>query len=121
VPVSAPFDLTGKVALVTGASRGLGQYMGRALARAGADLVITSRSLAHLEPFRAEVASLGRTALPVELDVRDYDSIQRAVASAVKHYEKIDILINNAGLNVRKPALEITWEEWNLVLDTNLR
>jgi len=60
-------------------------------------------------------------ALPVELDVRDYDSIQRAVASAVKHYEKIDILINNAGLNVRKPALEITWEEWNLVLDTNLR
>ncbi len=65
MPVSAPFDLTGKVALVTGASRGLGQYMGRALARAGADLVITSRSLAHLEPFRAEVASLGRTALPV--------------------------------------------------------
>ena len=121
MPVSAPFDLTGKVALVTGASRGLGQYMGRALARAGADLVISSRSLAHLEPFRAEVASLGRTALPVELDVRDYDSIQRAVASAVKHYEKIDILINNAGLNVRKPALEITWDEWNLVLDTNLR
>jgi gluconate 5-dehydrogenase len=95
--------------------------MGRALARAGADLVITSRSLAHLEPFRAEVASLGRTALPVELDVRVYDSIQRAVASAVKHYEKIDILVNNAGLNVRKPALEITWDEWNLVLDTNLR
>ena len=121
MPVSAPFDLTGKVALVTGASRGLGQYMGRALARAGADLVITSRSLAHLEPFRTEIASLGRTALPVELDVRDYDSIQRAVASAVKHYEKIDILVNNAGLNVRKPALEITWDEWNLVLDTNLR
>src|SRR5436305_8143289 len=109
------------VALITGASRGLGQYMGRALARAGADLVITSRKLRDLDAFKAEVEGLGRKAFPVELDVRDYDSIQNAVSAAVKHYGKIDILVNNAGLNVRKPALDITWDDWNLVLETNLR
>ncbi len=115
------FDLTGKVALVTGASRGLGQYMSRALARAGADLIITSRHLDALKPFEQEVASLGRRAFPVELDVRDYESIQRMTKAALDHYGKIDILINNAGLNVRKPAVEITWDDWNLVLETNLR
>jgi gluconate 5-dehydrogenase len=115
------FDLTGRVAMVTGTSRGLGQYMGRALAKAGADLVITSRKLSDLADFQAEVESLGRRAFPVELDVRDYDSIQAAVKAAVSHYGKIDILVNNAGLNVRKPAVDLTWDEWNLVLDTNLR
>ena len=119
--MSQIFDLTGKVALVTGTSRGLGQYMGRALARAGADLVITSRKIADLEPFKAEVEAMGRKAFPVELDVRNYDSIQNAVKSAVAHYGKIDILVNNAGLNVRKPAVDLTWDEWNLVLETNLR
>jgi NAD(P)-dependent dehydrogenase (short-subunit alcohol dehydrogenase family) len=115
------FDLTGKVAIVTGTSRGLGQYFGRALARAGADLVITARNAASLEPFKAEVESLGRRAVPLQLDVRDYDSIQRMVEGAVAAYGKIDILVNNAGCNVRKPAVEITWDDWNLVLDTNLR
>ena len=115
------FDLTGKVALITGTSRGLGQYMGRALARAGADLVITSRHLDSLKPFQQEIESLGRKAFPVELDVRDYESIQRMTKSALDHYGKIDILVNNAGLNVRKPAVELTWDDWNLVLDTNLR
>lgn len=115
------FDLTGKVALITGTSRGLGQYMGRALARAGADLVITSRHLDSLKAFQQEVGSLGRKAFPVELDVRDYQSIQRMTKSALDHYGKIDILVNNAGLNVRKPAVELTWDDWNLVLDTNLR
>jgi len=101
------FDLTGRVAMITGTSRGLGQYMGRALARAGADLVITSRHIDTLQPFQAEIEALGRRAFPVELDVRDYDSIQRAVATAHDHYGKLDILVNNAGCNVRKPALEI--------------
>ncbi len=115
------FDLSGRVAIITGASRGLGQYFGRALARAGADLVITSRNIDSLEPFRAEIESLGREALPVELDVRLYESIQKAVEAAAEHYGKIDILVNNAGCNVRKPSVDITWEDWNLVLDTNLR
>src|SRR5436190_8546348 len=115
------FDLSGKVAIVTGTSRGLGQYLGRALARAGADLVITSRDPATLKPFQTEVEAVGRKALPLPLDVRDQASIQKMVSDAVAHYGKIDILVNNAGCNVRKPAIEVTWDDWNLVLDTNLR
>jgi NAD(P)-dependent dehydrogenase (short-subunit alcohol dehydrogenase family) len=115
------FKLSGKVALVTGASRGLGQFFGRALARAGADLVITSRDPAALRPFQAEIEALGRQALPLALDVRDYDSIQKMVQSAVDHCGQIDILVNNAGCNIRKPAVEVSWDDWNTVLDTNLR
>lgn len=114
------FDLTGQLALITGASRGLGQYFGRALAKAGADLIITSRNKGDLLPFVAEIEGLGRKAYPLELDVRDHDSIQ-AMAAAVGEIGQIQILINNAGCNVRKPALEISWEEYNLVLETNLR
>ena len=69
--MNALFDLTGQVAVVTGASRGLGQYFGRALAKAGADLVVTSRHRADLEPFVREIEGLGRQAIPVALDVRD--------------------------------------------------
>jgi gluconate 5-dehydrogenase len=115
------FDLTGKVAIVTGTSRGLGQYFGRALARAGADLVITSRKLGALDGFMREVEDLGRKALPLELDVRDFNSIQRMVEAAHAHYGRIDILVNNAGCNVRKPAVDVTWDDWNLVVETNLR
>lgn len=115
------FDLTGKVAIVTGTSRGLGQYMGRALAKAGADLIITSRKKESLAEFQAEIEALGRKAVPLELDVRDYESIQRMAEAARAAYGKIDILVNNAGCNVRKPALEVSWDDWNLVLDTNLR
>jgi len=115
------FNLKGKVAVVTGASRGLGQYFGRALARAGADLVITSRNPGSLDDFRGEIEALGRRAVPLALDVRDYNSIQTMVEAAYDAYGKIDILVNNAGCNVRKPAVEVTWDDWNLVLDTNLR
>ena len=115
------FDLTGKVAVVTGASRGLGQYLGRALARAGADLVITSRRLNDLKPFQSEIEDLGRKVLPLELDLRNQESIRAAADAAGSHFAKIDILVNNAGCNVRKPALDVTWDDWNLVLDTNLR
>lgn len=120
--MSSPyFDLSGRVALVTGASRGLGQYFGRALARAGADLIITSRTLESLRDFQKEIEGLGRKAVPLELNVRDHESIQRMAECAEKAYGKVDILVNNAGCNVRKPALDITWDEWNLVLETNLR
>lgn len=115
------FDLNGKVAVVTGASRGLGQYMGRALARAGADLVITSRKLPDLESFREEIESMGRRVLPLELDLRDEASIRRMASAALGHFETIDILVNNAGCNVRKPSVDFTWDDWNLVLETNLR
>jgi NAD(P)-dependent dehydrogenase (short-subunit alcohol dehydrogenase family) len=115
------FDLSGRVAVVTGASRGLGQYFGRALARAGADLVITSRKLESLRDFQKEVEALGRRAVPVALDVRDIQSIREMAEVAEGAYGKIDILVNNAGCNVRKPALDVTPEDWDLVLNTNLR
>ena len=115
------FELTGKVAIVTGASRGLGQTFARALARAGADLVITSRRLDSLKPFQEEVESLGRRVVPLELDVRSEDSIRRMAADAASAYPRLDILVNNAGCNVRKRASDVTWDDWNLILDTNLR
>ena len=119
--MSELFDLSGQVAIITGASRGLGQYFGRALAKAGADLVITSRHRESLKEFEAEIQGLGRRAVSLELDVRDRAGIERMVAAAHAAYGRIDILVNNAGCNVRKPALEVTWDDWNLILDTNLR
>ena len=115
------FDLTGQVAIVTGASRGLGQYFGRALAKAGADLVITARKAEDLAEFQKEIEGLGRRVLPLALDVHSAESITAMADAAQAHFGRIDILVNNAGCNVRKPALEVTWEDWNLVLDTNLR
>ena len=115
------FNLTGKVAIITGASRGLGQYLTRALAQAGADVVITSRSVDSLQEFAKEIESLGRKVLPLPLDVRDHQSIQEMAETAYGHFGRIDILVNNAGCNVRKPAVDVDWEDWNLVVDTNLR
>jgi NAD(P)-dependent dehydrogenase (short-subunit alcohol dehydrogenase family) len=115
------FDLTGQVAIVTGTSRGLGQYFARALARAGADLVLTSRTRESLTAFEAEIRAMGRRTFAVPLDVRDHASIQNMVKEAEAAFGQIHILVNNAGCNVRKPALEVTWDDWNLILDTNLR
>lgn len=115
------FDLSGRVALVTGTSRGLGQYMARALAKAGADLVITSRDITRLAGFEAEIKALGRRTFSAELDVRSKDSIEKTVAAAEAAFGHVDILVNNAGCNVRKPALDVTWDDWNLILETNLR
>ncbi len=115
------FDLTGQVALVTGTSRGLGQYFARAMARAGADLVLTSRKRETLADFEAEMRAMGRRTVSLELDVRDHGSIQQMASEAEAAFGQIHILVNNAGCNVRKPALEVTWDDWNLVLETNLR
>ena len=115
------FDLTGRVALVTGCSRGLGQIFARALADAGADLIVTSRKLDDVQPFADEIESMGRRCLPLACDVRSHDSIQEMAQAAVDAHGRIDILVNNAGCNVRKPALDVTWDDWNLILDTNLR
>src|SRR2546421_1870625 len=87
------FDLSGKVAMVTGASRGLGQTFARALARAGADLVITSRKAEDLKAFQKEIEGLGRKALTLPLDVRRHESIREMVAAAIGHYGKINILV----------------------------
>jgi gluconate 5-dehydrogenase len=115
------FDLSGQVALVTGTSRGLGQYFARALARAGADLILTSRRRETLAGFEAEIQALGRRIVTLDLDVRDHGSITRMKTQAEEAYGQIHILVNNAGCNIRKPAVDITWDDWNVVLDTNLR
>jgi len=115
------FDLSGKVAIVTGASRGLGQYFSRALAKAGADLVITSRTLSSLTEFKQEIESLGRKVLAVQMDVLSENDIQKMVQKAIAEYGKIDILVNNAGLNIRSPAADFSWEDWDTVLQTNLK
>jgi NAD(P)-dependent dehydrogenase (short-subunit alcohol dehydrogenase family) len=115
------FDLTGRVAIVTGTSRGLGQSFARALAKAGADLVLTSRNRASLAPFEDEIKALGRRAVSLDLDVRDQHSIEQMAAAADNAFGHLDILVNNAGCNIRKPALDVTWDDWNQILDTNLR
>jgi gluconate 5-dehydrogenase len=117
----ALFDLKGQTAIVTGTSRGLGQYFACALAKAGADLVLTSRNRESLAAFEKEIKSLGRAVISLELDVRDQLSIERMVESAEGAFGHLEILVNNAGCNVRKPALDVTWDDWNLILDTNLR
>jgi gluconate 5-dehydrogenase len=115
------FDLTGQVAIVTGTSRGLGQYFARALAKAGADIVLTSRKRETLAEFAREIEAMGRRVLALELDVRDEESIRHMAADAEAAFGQIAILVNNAGCNIRKPALEVTWDNWNQILETNLR
>jgi NAD(P)-dependent dehydrogenase (short-subunit alcohol dehydrogenase family) len=121
VPSDNLFDLGGQVAIITGTSRGLGQHFARALAKAGADLILTSRNIDTLAPFEREIKSLGRRAASFALDVRDQASIQKFVADSASAFAQIHILVNNAGCNVRKPAIDVTWDDWNLILDTNLR
>ena len=107
--MSSPFfSLAGKVAFVTGTSRGLGQHFARALAQAGADIAMSSRDAAKLAAFRAEIEALGRRTCGVDLDVRDHASIQAGVAEVERQMGRVDILVNNAGCNIRKPALEVS-------------
>ncbi len=121
--MSAPdaFDLSGKFAVVTGASRGLGRGFALTLAAAGADVAITARKVADLDDTAREIEALARRALPVALDVREETSIRSACATIEEAFGRVDILVNNAGCNVRKPAAEVTWDDWNQILDTNLR
>ena len=117
------FDLSGKVAVITGASRGLGQIFGRALAKVGADLVITSRKLDSLTSFKTEIEALGRKAVPLELDVLDHDSIRKMMDTAWDEYGKVDILVNNAAVlfNTLAPVVEVTENEFDVVFALNAR
>ena len=115
------FDLSGRVAIVTGASRGLGQYLGRALARAGADLVITSRTLESLAPFPVRDRRVGparRAACPRHARLSKVSSAWLPPRSRLTARSTSSSIMP---VNVRKPALDITWDDWNLVLETNLR
>jgi NAD(P)-dependent dehydrogenase (short-subunit alcohol dehydrogenase family) len=115
------FDLTGKVALVTGASSGIGRASAMALAMQGAKVVVTARRLDKLEALAAEIKSHGKEALAVGMDVTKKADIDAAVAAAVKTFGRLDILLNNAGTADGAPFTDITEDMWNKVLDTNLK
>jgi gluconate 5-dehydrogenase len=119
--MSFQIDLSGRVAVITGSSRGLGRAIAAALANAGADVCVTSRKRESLEEVCREMKKKGRDVLGIELDVRKNESIAAMAAQVIEHFGKADILVNNAGTNVRKPALEMTWDDWDTVLDTNLK
>jgi NAD(P)-dependent dehydrogenase (short-subunit alcohol dehydrogenase family) len=111
VSADSPFDLSGKVALVTGGSRGLGREMVLAFARAGADAVITSRKLDNCRAVAAEVEALGRKALPYACHVGHWDEIGPLVDAAYEAFGKVDILVNNAGMSPLAPSSAETSEE----------
>ena len=119
--MSKRFDLTGKVALVTGASSGLGVHFARTLAAAGASVAIAARRADRLASLQAELQSAGAKAVAVELDVQSGDSITAAFAAAEEALGPIDIVVNNAGISIVKPALEMPVEDWDAVVNTNLR
>ena len=115
--MSKLFDLSGKVALVTGASSGLGAHFAKCLGAAGASLVLAARRADRLESLQAELVRQNVTAKTVELDVQSSDSISAALAAA----GPLDVVVNNAGISIVKPALEMPDKDWDAVVDTNLR
>ena len=117
---STIFDVRGKVALVTGASSGLGENFARKLAAAGATVVVAARRMDRLQALAAEIARDGGKAHAVQLDVTDRASVQAAVNEAVRMAGALDIVVNNAGIGESRPSIDLTEEDWRRVLDTNL-
>ncbi|ABM33702.1 SDR family oxidoreductase [Paracidovorax citrulli] len=114
-------DLSGRVALVTGASSGLGEQFARTLARAGAGVVLASRRMEKLKALRARIEGEGGDAHVVELDVTDHDSIKAAVAHAETEMGSIDILVNNSGVSTTQRIQDVTPDDFDFVFDTNVR
>ncbi|MGZ4673321.1 MAG: SDR family NAD(P)-dependent oxidoreductase, partial [Ilumatobacteraceae bacterium] len=119
--MSALFDLTGKKALVTGGGRGLGQAIAIGLAQHGADVAVTSRTVAELDETAAAVRALGRECLVVPGDASRKDEIDRVVGEVAAGFGRVDILINNAGVDAAAPAIDYTEADFDFVLDVNLK
>jgi NAD(P)-dependent dehydrogenase (short-subunit alcohol dehydrogenase family) len=119
--MSNRFDLSGKVALVTGASSGLGVHFARTLASAGAAVAIAARRADRLASLQAELHKAGSKAAAVDLDVQSGKSVSAAFDAIEQALGAIDIVVNNAGISIVKPALDIPEEDWDTVVDTNLR
>jgi len=115
------FDLSGKVAMVTGSTRGLGETAAKALARAGADVAICGRNRDDLDRVSSAIKELGKDSAGFFLDVTSKESVLEGVDGIMNHFGKVDILINNAGVNHRVPALEFPEEAWDLIINTNLK
>ncbi len=118
---SGLFDLTGKVAVVTGSGRGLGKSIALGLAREGADLVLCSRTGPQVETVAREVRVLGRKALPLTVDTSKRADVDAMVAKARTEFGRIDVLVNNAGIDIIKPAVDYAEREWDDILDINLK
>src|SRR5271156_572570 len=118
--IFARFSLAGRLALITGASSGIGAHLARTLAAAGADIVVAARRLEKLDALRRELESAGRRALSVKLDVNDRASVEAAVEEAEEKLGAIDILINNAGSADTQSFLDMSEEGWRNVVDTDL-
>lgn len=114
------FDLSGKVAIVTGGSRGLGLEIAEGLAEAGAAVAITGRRRHWLDPAEAALRAAGADVLAIEADVADPAGVERTVAATVERFGAVDILVNNAGLSWGAPALEYPFDKWQMVLAVNL-
>ena len=115
------FDLSGKVAMVTGGNGGIGLGIARGLAQAGASIVVAARNEQKTAEALDQLRGLGARALGLPIDVSDEASVMAAVESAISELGRIDVLVNNAGISVRKPPQDFTAEEWDRVLDTNLK
>ena len=114
------FDLTGRVALVTGGNGGIGLGMGRGLAGAGAGVMVAARNAEKSAAAVAELEALGAQAAAVEVDVTEAESCRAMVERTLERFGRVDILVNNAGIGLRKQPEEYTLEEWHRVLETNL-
>ncbi len=124
LPANAPLvlpGLEGRAALITGASSGLGRHFATLLAGAGAKVALAARRTSQLEQICARLREEGAEAVPVHLDVTDTQSVSRAVEETAETFGALDILVNNAGVTVSKSVLEHTEEDWDRVLDTNLK
>jgi 3-oxoacyl-[acyl-carrier protein] reductase len=119
--VSHPYDLQGKVALVTGASQGLGRQFAKTLSAYGASVALAARQVSKIESLRVELVSAGGLACVVPMDVLNNESISCGVEIAEKNLGPIDILVNNAGLAINRTFLEVSEEDYDSVLGTNLR
>jgi len=119
--MSYNIDLSGRVALVTGASSGLGEQFAKTLAKAGAGVVLAGRRVERLKALRAEIQAEGGDAHVVTLDVTDHDSIKAAVAHAETEMGTIDILVNNSGVGTTQLLTEVTEDDFDHVFDTNTR